>query len=175
MWCDIKVSALCLWASHAIFVIKTKHSWQSRKTRDRSLHSRPTFVVETLIGPRHKSYLSIPHQSVQSITFLCGDNCILWPWLSHSWQNVCHQNAATINSRREMPWVLFTNLKNTSSFLVLFCLSLLFQEHTRPGVTAFVQTSADLCSASGGLRSQERERNHQTDRARESKVIHLKL
>lgn len=31
MWCGIKVSASYLWASSAIFVIKPKHDWQSRK------------------------------------------------------------------------------------------------------------------------------------------------
>lgn len=39
MWCDIKVTASYLWASSAIFVIKPKHDWQSRKTRQK-LHNR---------------------------------------------------------------------------------------------------------------------------------------
>lgn len=72
------------------------------------------------------------------------------------------------------PWVLFTipSLHSPSIFFffsvgVLSCL--LVQEHTRPGVVVFVQTSADFCFASGGVRSQarERQREKEADRARE--------
>lgn len=64
---------------------------------------------------------------------------------------------------------------HTLLYSVFAVLSLLVQEHARPGVAVFVQTSADFCFASGSEGHEEREREKEMTKQRGSKVIHLKL
>lgn len=66
---------------------------------------------------------------------------------------------------------------HTLHYSVFAVLSLLFQEHTRPGVIVFVQKSADFCFASGNEEPGERERQREKEMAKQrgGKVIHLKL
>lgn len=135
MWHTVKVSALYLWASSAIWVIKPKHNWQNWKTRDKSLHNRTTFVVETLKALWHGVTFRGFIYLIYLFTSQWGDTCILWPPYSSStwwdeifwwvvlrhlfirdwWQNVCHLGMYHQWPSRNATWSAFSP-NNSSSF-----------------------------------------------------------
>lgn len=147
MWCDIKVTASYLWASSAIFVIKPKHDWQSRKTRQK-LHNRTNICC-------NKHWKDC-------------DVIILYLFLSHRlpvisyvvisvFSDQDHLNVPSMTEQErylECFFFFFFTILQTSLplsisplfffffFFAFVSCFLLVQEHTRPGVIVIVQTPA---------------------------------
>lgn len=153
MWCGIKVSASYLWAPSAIFVIKPKHDWQSRKntvTQQNICYNKYWENCNVIIS----LFILSPDQDC------LGKNCLP------------SRDVPTTIEQESYLQCFPQFFKHLLLFLHL-CLSfyLPFQEQTIPGVMVFVQTPAYFCFASGGVRSHERERQREVklpDRAEAS-------